>query len=274
MNGHRYTTRPCPSCGSHNFKLRYVEGPFYIVKCSTCSLVYLGNPPDEDRLYEDYYGEAEPPADAYHPDSTFAALAELHSINEQRIACLKQLRPSGSLLDIGCGRGYFLKTAQEHGYHVAGTDVSEQAVRYARRYYTLNVSTATLADLIDRHVRSDIVTLWHVLEHFLDPFEALAQIRKLITEQGVCLVEVPNLYSLKFLLSKQKWRGGNHPLYHRTFFNSRTLQDVLKKSGFTQVTRLKLSYHIPGRRRSYRLLKRGLNELAMDAFIAFAARPS
>jgi 2-polyprenyl-3-methyl-5-hydroxy-6-metoxy-1,4-benzoquinol methylase len=52
----------------------------------------------------------------------------------------------------------------------------------------------------------------HVLEHFVNPYEVLAQIRSLLKNGGVCVIEVPNLRSLKFMLAKTKWKGGNHPL--------------------------------------------------------------
>jgi len=175
------------------------------------------------------------------------------------------------VLDIGCGRGYFLKTASNHGFDVHGIDISETAVQYVTEKFLLRATCETLDDLLKSNRRYDIITLWHVLEHFLDPYTYLNKTNRLLNEFGICVVEVPNLRSLKFMLSKQKWQGGNHPLYHRTFFTSRTLRDALMKTGFSQVKRSLLSYSIPDRSHAYDILKCGLNVFALDAFLNFTA---
>jgi hypothetical protein len=83
---------------------------------------------------------------------------------------------------------------------------------------------------------------------------------------------VPNLRSLKFLFAKEKWEGGNHPLYHRTFFTKSTLENTLVKSGFTKVKRLPVSYSVPGKSAAYDWIKRISNIFAADAFLDFAAQ--
>ena len=263
--------RTCPNCGSTRFKVKYVEPPYKVVKCLACSLVYLGNPPEGDSIYEDYYEGTTPHAEDYRMDSNVTHLAALYAINERRIAVVKRAKPAGKLLDVGCGRGYFLKTAQEHGFKVFGIDVSEQAVEYAKRAFGLTVAVQKLDELRDVSAMFDVVTLWHVLEHFIDPFEALKRIPELLSKGGICFVEVPNLRSIKFMFSTNKWQGGNHPLYHRTFFTGATLRQAILKSGFSKVRRLKCSYQVPGRNAARWLLKRGSNAVAMDAFLNYAA---
>jgi SAM-dependent methyltransferase len=263
--------RTCPNCGSTRFKVKYFEPPYKVVKCLACSLVYLGNPPEQESIYEDYYEGAAPRAEDYRIDSDVGHLAGLCAINEQRIAMVKRAKPAGKLLDVGCGRGYFLKTAQQHGFQVFGVDASERAVEYAKNAFGLNATVQKLDDLRDASTTFDLVTLWHVLEHFIDPFQALSRIRTLLAEGGICFMEVPNLRSIKFVFSKNKWEGGNHPLYHRTFFTGPTLRQAILKSGFSTVRRLKGSYRVPGKNAARWLLKRGLNAVAMDAFLNYKA---
>lgn len=263
--------RACPSCGSVQSKIKYFTAPFKVVKCQTCSLVYLGNPPDDSLLYEDYYEGSEYPPAAYRRDSSVAALAELYALNAQRIKWLSALKPNGKLLDLGCGRGYFLATAREHGFAVTGMDVSARALKYAQRSFGVEVTAKTLDELQEGSQKFDVITLWHVLEHFADPVGTLKKIKTLLQENGVCLVEVPNLRSLKFMLSRSKWEGGNHPRYHRTFFSSTTLQQMLRKSGFAKIRRVKLDYDLPGRRMGYKTLKRISNSFAVDAFLDYVA---
>jgi SAM-dependent methyltransferase len=264
--------RPCPNCGSSNRITKFIEPPFQIVMCSDCALVYLGNPPDEGLIYEQYYESTEPDGRKYRAISDDPFLAELHAINTQRSARIAGIKPSGRLLDVGCGRGNFLTIARDYGYDVYGIDISDRAVAYARKQFNLNIDVATLDDIARTENRFDVITLWHVLEHFVDPFKHLLQVRSLLKEGGICVIEVPNLNSLKFRIARHKWHGGNHPLYHRTFFSMGTLRHALVKTGFSDVHRLRLTYRIPGRSKIYEGCKAALNVVGMDAFLAFVAR--
>lgn len=264
--------RPCPNCGSSICVTKFVESPFHIVICSMCALVYLGNPPEEAVLYEQYYDSTEPDGTMYRADSDDPFLAELHAINIQRSARIAKIKPSGRLLDVGCGRGNFLAIARDHGFDVHGIDISERAVAYARKQFSLSVDVATLDDLAKTENRFDVITLWHVLEHFVDPFKHLQQVRSLLNKGGICVIEVPNLNSLKFRIARDKWHGGNHPLYHRTFFSTGTLSSALVKTGFSEVHRWRLTYRVPGRRGIYESCKAALNLVGMDSFLAYVAR--
>ncbi len=265
-------SRPCPACRSAAARLRFAVGPFRVVQCLGCSLVYLQNPPPETTLYEEYHGTEEPDPRDYRADTPRPELRELYAINNRRVQVLKQLVPGGKLLDVGCGRGYFLKLAGEGGYDAEGIDVSETAAHYAREKMGVNARRLDAHELARSGARYDAITAWHVLEHFQDPGEILSTLRGLLAEGGLCFLEVPNLRSLKFMLARDKWQGGNHPRYHRTFFTGSTLGAMLRQSGFSSVARIRLSYRIPGRSRAYEQMKALLNLLSLDAFLDFAAR--
>ena len=168
--------------------------------------------------------------------------------------------------------GAFLKTAADNGYSAEGIDVSQNAIVCAQNELHVNAKVDTLENIASSGSHFDIVTLWHVLEHFSDPFKSMKLVRSLLNEVGVCILEVPNLHSLKFMVSRRKWEGGNHPRYHRTFFTHQTLRRGLQKAGFSKVRRLKLTYHVPNRGASYEALKQMLNCVAMDAFLMFVAQ--
>lgn len=286
------------------------------MRCASCRLVYLGNPPPENgnELYEDYHAglggdsdrgpdaspaggsgagpDGEPGADpvpggdadlevgagsaidraGYHPSSVDPKQRDLFFINRQRVSRLSGLIPEGELLDIGCGKGQFLWNASQAGYDVHGLDVSARAVAYARERFGVSAEVGTLDMMVSSGRQFDVVTLWHVLEHFTDPFQALRSIHALLREGGVCVIEVPNLYSLKFMLSRSKWEGGNHPLYHRTFFSAATLGRAIRKAGFRNVRRKRWSYTLPERSGTFEVSKRALDLIAMDAFLDFVGR--
>jgi len=87
-----------------------------------CSLVFLGDPPDENSFYEHDHTHIRLDFQEYVPDSTDPDITGEYAINEQRIERVLWFKSSGKLLDIGCGRGYFLKSASENGFNAYGSE--------------------------------------------------------------------------------------------------------------------------------------------------------
>jgi len=263
--------RACPLCQNKSYRLKYTEQMYKVVICNKCGLAYLLNPPSEDNIYEDYFKKIKYKSKDYFKNSTSQPLADLFDINERRLKAIQQIKQNGRLLDIGCGLGFFLKSATEAGFNVTGLDVSERAVKFAEKYYNLRVRVGTISDLLIREEKFDIITLWHVLEHFSDPFVELKKIGNLLSNSGVLFIEVPNLHSLKFILSKNKWVGGNHPRYHRTFFNRRTLALLLKEAGFANIQYIHPDYSNSDSGLLKKLAKRVLNKVSFDSFLTCVA---
>jgi len=162
-----------------------------------------------------------------------------------------------------------MKTASDQNYDVYGIDVSNKALSLARDEFKLNVQQKSLDDLIKENRNFDIITLWHVLEHFVNPMDELKQVKALLSNDGMCFIEVPNFNSIKFKLSRNKWKGGNHPLYHRTFFTSKTLRETIQESGFSAIKRISVSYKLPYKSFLFNGSKKMFNLFAMDAFLDY-----
>ncbi len=266
-------TRACPLCGGTECTTRNRTDAYRIVYCDVCGFIYLQNPPDESEIYEEFWGEDTELRGSYDQDAAEPSLREVYSINRSRIKWLEAFPDNGRLLDLGCGNGFFLTLAREAGFEVYGQEISENAQRYAEKNFGLQVFRDPLESLAVEQVgRYDIVTLWHVLEHIINPLEALKLVGTLLKPGGLLVVEVPNVNSLKFQLSGWRWEGGNHPRYHRSFFDRRSLRRALAKSGFTDLHRRRLSYRIQQHSAAYHLLKQGLNLLSRDAFLLFTGR--
>lgn len=263
--------RPCPNCASSKSEIQYETAAHFVVRCKQCGLVFHGNPVEAKSLYDEYHETTLLEFIEYSEGSDSPDVRELYSINQQRVKWLQKFRLEGTLLDIGCGRGYFLKSASDAGFSVFGIDVAQNAIDYVQKQFSLKGVVKSIDELLQAGEKYDVITLWHVLEHFYNPFDELSKIHNLLKDGGVCFIEVPNLNSLKFRLSKSKWHGGNHPKYHRTFFSSKTLQQALTKSGFQKVQRQKISYKTPEQSFSYWFTKKILNQFAADSFLDFAA---
>lgn len=265
----------CIICGSNVSKIKRLVDSFKIVQCSQCGLEYLQNPlPAENDLktYENYFQNS--PISAYHPETTSLAMKTLWQLNDQRIQWIKTMKPKGSLLDIGSGRGYFLYHASLSGYRVEGIEISSSAADYCEQHFGITTHRQDITTEGDHLAHYDVITLWHVLEHLTNPLIVLQSLKSKLAADGVLFIEVPNIHSLKFVLApkSKKWIGGNHPRHHRFFFSAKTLTLVLQKAGFTDIKMMRSAYQLSRHPKIQSLIKQGLKFLNLDSFINVCAR--
>ena len=91
-----------------------------------------------------------------------------------------------------------------------------------------------LGDLLDVHYKDrafDVVLLSHSLEHLYDPLSTLLEVRRILDDDGVVVVTVPNAGSMEARLFGRWWFPWELPrhLYH---FEKATLAQLLRQAGF------------------------------------------
>jgi len=123
----------------------------------------------------------------------------------RRIFALLAPQPGDRVLEIGCGAGHLL--AQVPSAHGFGIDLAESLLAKAARRLTKR-GTLVQGDaerLPFRDGAWERVYCSEVLEHIPSPAAALAEIRRIVTREGVAVVSVPNerlINALKALLRK------------------------------------------------------------------------
>lgn len=264
----------CNLCGGTEAKQKYQVENFYIVQCVNCGLVYLNNVVNisrEQDLYENYYEKSF--SDDYRWNSPDTGLRRLWEINNQRLAAIKKICKPGKLIDIGCGQGFFLKHMKDDGFSPTGIDLSGRAVKFCRQNLGLTANQQNINNGFNSDEKYDTVTMWHILEHLSDPVGILKNSRNLLNKDGVLIIEVPNIISLKFLLAsdKNRWIGGNHPRFHKYFFSNKTLIHLLKIAGYSRIKKLNLNYNISSDSLLKKSIKPILNRFDLDSFISIYA---
>lgn len=150
--------------------------------------------------------------------------------------------PSGgdSLLEIGCGEGWFLKAADAAGYAVRGLDYSEDGLK---RFHPAFLDRVTFGDalenldaLIEAGAAADACVMEHVLEHVTDPEGLLARLPRLLKPGGVVAITVPNDFSPLQLAARESglidrdfWVA---PPQHLNYFNADSLPKLMARLGF------------------------------------------
>lgn len=113
-----------------------------------------------------------------------------------------------SLLDIGCGEGFTLKFFKEKGWDITGIDYSEFGCKKCNPDCVPSLLIGDIYEkmtpLVSQNVTYDVVWLDNVLEHVLSPLNLLKECKKLLNDNGVLVVEVPNDFSFlqNYLLNK------------------------------------------------------------------------
>ncbi len=163
---------------------------------------------------------------------------------QKGISTISAYKRSGRLLDVGCGTGYFTNLAKDAGFEVTGTDVAKSAVEFASKNSRLKVHHGDMAELKLEPRSFDIVTLWNVLEHMLDPIETMRACHNVLKNNGIIYLETPNAELLRLcahnrllLRLRERLRGnsGLIPWEHINYFSPGTLRLLLKNTGFKVV---------------------------------------
>jgi len=97
----------------------------------------------------------------------------------------------GSVLEVGCGSGAFLKIARNIGLGVKGIDLNSAAISQAQAD-GLEASTNTMAELISTGKRYGAACAFQVLEHVPRPAEFIAELVELVEPGGYVILCTPD----------------------------------------------------------------------------------
>ena len=126
------------------------------------------------------------------------------------------------LLDIGCGSGDFIREIctkfETIESRVSGVEVSLDRL-VAQQYAEVYSSLSSVNGLFN------IVTCYHVLEHIENPYEFIFDLKSVLDQEAVVVIEVPNRFGNRFNerdLNKE----------HLHFFSPQSLSLLLGRCGF------------------------------------------
>lgn len=198
-----------------------------LVKCQRCSLAYL-NPRVRSEIILKSYSEAVDPT--FVQQNQFRISTFRRSLEE--ICRRHAVTPSVDLrvLDIGCASGAFLKAAKDLGFSTVGVEPSRWMCEFGRREYDLDLRPGTLEEHRFQDREFDIVTLWDVIEHLVDPKKILRESLRTLKPDGLLVINYPDYGSLASRLLGWKW-----PFLlsvHLTYFTRTTIRRLLQECGF------------------------------------------
>lgn len=230
----------CPLCSSEKIFLLFgctdhfiSKEVFGIYKCSVCSFEFTQDYPEETeigRYYEseDYISHSNTSKGFSNKLYRLARNFMLHRKKEiiRNATGLKK----GSILDIGCGTGHFAGKMKQTGWKVKGIEINEKARNFAISHFGLEVAVTEQLTVLEAS-SFDCITLWHVLEHFHDPFKYASDILRLLKPGGICVIALPNCNSYDAKHFGRFWAAYDVPR-HLWHFNPFTFRLFSEKTGF------------------------------------------
>lgn len=196
---------------------------YRMVKCNTCGLVRsdpIAHPAVHAQLYQ---------------QSTFTYTEEVTNLKQTYGGYLAKLAAFGaqkkSLLEIGCGNGFFLKEALAQGYlHVRGVEPSQKAVLEAHPDVRSNIVCDMMRPGLFAQEQFDVVCMFQVLDHIPDPGILLEECFKILKSGGLVLCLNHNIESWSARLMK-----GRSPIIdieHTYLYSPATITHLFEAYGF------------------------------------------
>lgn len=129
----------------------------------------------------------------------------------------------GTLLDVGCGTGSFLKYCQQKGIPVVGVEPSDARNSIA--------GITTYKSLIEAPKdKYAVITLWHVLEHIYSLNETIQQLLTILADNGTIFIAVPNRLSKDAKVYGKEWAAWDVPR-HIWHFSEENMKSLLHQNG-------------------------------------------
>lgn len=225
----------CPICGGQSFQMflqctdfTTTKEAFHIQHCTSCSFLMTNPRPTESGISKYYLSNSYISHNA-RPKSILDLiyfLARKFSLR-WKMQLIRKYKVSGNFLDYGCGTGEFLNTCSVSGWSCQGIEPSEQAREIAEQRTGLKIFTHS-QNLIGQ--KFDVITLWHVLEHIHGLVPVLGELKRMLNEDGIILIAVPNYMCNDADCYKEHWAGYDVPR-HLWHFSKSTMERLLKNNG-------------------------------------------
>ena len=195
---------------------------YRIVKCKACGLV-RSDPVADTALLTQLYAQ-----------SGFSYGGEAQNLRRTYGRYLARLNRhgarKGSLLEIGCGNGFFLVEALAQGYAVArGVEPSAEAVAGADLRVRPHIVCDVMRPGLFTPEEFDVICLFQIFDHVPDPNALLAECAHLLKRGGLMLFLQHDVEALSARVLKE--RSPIIDIEHTYLYSAATLRHLVSAHG-------------------------------------------
>ena len=208
--------------------------------------MYLENPPDYDRLRKEFAWEKTAVLEGKRrlaAEPMFQRLARVTKWFRRHVLKWNKLAPlarryfqPGAVIDVGCGKGHWLRRMGEMGFVPSGVEISDGLAAQATPHATAfggRVVHDNAVDGLDQFADGTFAgaTLMSVLEHESNPARLLAKLYRKLVTNGIMIIKVPNFACWNRRIRGIRWCGFRFP-DHVNYFTPDTLREMIQRAKF------------------------------------------
>lgn len=215
----------CPICKNRRFESFLKCTDFYasketflLEKCTQCRFVFTQDFPSETEngkyyAVEDYVSHSN--TNKGLVNKMYHLVRKIALRSKANLVGKVFTKEPGCLLDIGCGTGYFLNEMKQKHWVVTGIEKDGASRLFAKEKFDIDTQVGDYLYSIPAQ-KKDVITMWHVLEHIEPLSAALTQVNKILKDDGILIVALPNINSCDAQYYKQYWAAYDVPrhLWH------------------------------------------------------------
>tara|TARA_R110000772_G_scaffold17946_1_gene49814 strand:- start:55441 stop:56319 length:879 start_codon:yes stop_codon:yes gene_type:complete len=211
--------------------------------CKDSGIIYLST---TSHIDEKYYDKKSISECWNNSDDWKDSLAVTKDDDDRRFSKFEELFKNKICMDYGCGNGGLLKKIKTISKEVIGIEIQSDIVRELNTY-GYNVEKNINATPNNKF---DTVSMFHVLEHLINPIETLSDIKNKLKSGGKIIIEVP--HANDFLISQAKSKSFMDFTFwseHLILHTKKSLTEFLKRAGYKNINivgqqRYPLSNHL------------------------------
>jgi SAM-dependent methyltransferase len=200
---------------------------YRLVKCKSCDLVYVDQPPSKEELAHEYH-VAEYDSSEEANDAAEAYMKAIRPL-------LNQLVGRESALEIGTGTGVFIECLLQEGFKkIIGVEPSSAAIAAAPEYRRAWIREEIFEEKNFVNNSFDLICCFMTMEHVHDPELIAKAAYRLLRPDGAFVIVTHDYRSLgNRLLGK---RSPVIDVEHMQLFSKPSLKYLFRNSGFTEFT--------------------------------------
>lgn len=210
------------------------DRPYRVVLCRRCGTASVLPRPTEQDL-ADFYGASYFSADTGfgygdYDGASWAGVQAVRAWDELQVWAPEVTDvPLRRILDVGAATGEFALRAEQDGWDAVACEVGDTARATAE-----SKGLATVTTIADASGPFGVISMYHVLEHLIDPLAALVDARRAVDTDGVLVIEIPQWNSAGRIVRGSDWAQFRPP-EHINFFSKRSLAAALRHTGWDVV---------------------------------------
>jgi 2-polyprenyl-3-methyl-5-hydroxy-6-metoxy-1,4-benzoquinol methylase len=217
------THSSCILCNSTKIGLLAGYESHQLGKCTNCGFVFMLRVPDLPEL------------EAHYRTYSYTGTANPNTVKayHKLLDSFEKYRSNNAILDLGCGRGWFLDEAKKRGWNVYGTEFAKEAIELCERKGIV-MKQGDLVDSDFNGLRFDVIFSSEVIEHVNNPVAQFKSIYSSLRPGGLVYITTPNWNCYLRRKYKASYNIIEYP-EHLGYFTKTTIHRGLTSAGFKKI---------------------------------------